>query len=196
MDALAYTPEQYAAFWSGVGAVATVAAAAVAIFTLFAIRRDSRDRARPVLAADLLPVALSHGTVELVIQNVGVGVAKEVRVSFEPPVLESHGQIAGFLARRYQPTIPTMGPGRRLTNIYAHWVGDGSHDLREPVPKDLAVTIRYRDTHNRQYEDLYELSTGTLRNQTTTSPSDTDDAGMRRRLVKAVEVIARGIDRC
>jgi hypothetical protein len=74
----AYSPGQISAFWSGVSAVATVAAAPVATATLRSIRTDSRDRSRPVVSADLLPLALSHGTSELVIENVGTGVAKAV----------------------------------------------------------------------------------------------------------------------
>jgi hypothetical protein len=195
MNLLAYTSDQYSAFWSGVGAVATVAAAVVAIITLLSIKRDSRDRARPVLSAELLPITLSRGTMELVIQNVGSGVAKDVKVSFDPPITEDIGTFAGYVARRYAGVIPTMGPGRRLTNVYGHWTGDGGHELDEPVPQQVTVMIQYKDSHGRSYSDSYLLDVMTLRNQTTTSPGNTDEEGMRKRLVQAVEVIARGVDR-
>jgi len=195
MEPLAYSPEQFTAFWSAVTGIAAVVTGLVAIFTLLALRSDSRDRTRPVVSADLLPVTLSHGTSELVIQNVGPSVAKEVQVTFDPNITEDIGQMAAYIARRYSKVIPTMGPGRRLTNVYGHWVGDSSDKLDEPVPKDLTVSISYKDTHGRRYTDSYELSVGTLRNQTTTSPSNTDDAGMKRRWVTALEAIARGIGR-
>ena len=51
-----YSPDQISAFWNGITAVATVAAALVAIITLRAIRSDSTDRTRPVMAAELRPV--------------------------------------------------------------------------------------------------------------------------------------------
>jgi hypothetical protein len=191
----AYTPEQITAFWSGVAAIATVAAAAVAIVTLLALKSDSRDRARPVISAELLPLALTHGTCEFAIKNVGVGVAKSISVTFTPPITEDMGQLAGFLARRYGREIPTMGPGRRLTNIYGHWVGDGSHRFDEAVPQEFVVRVAYRDTHGRRYDDEYQLSAMTLRNETTSSPADTDDAGLKRRWANALEVIARAIDR-
>lgn len=133
MTTLAYSPEQITAFWSGVAAIATVAAALVAIVTLRSIQSDSRDRARPVISAELLPLALSHGTCELVIQNVGVGVAKHVTVAIDPPITEQMGQLAGFLARRYANEIPTMGPGRRLTNVYGHWIGEGEAAAATPA---------------------------------------------------------------
>lgn len=195
MDLLAFTPDQYSAFWTGVGAVATVAAAVVAIVTLLSIKSDSRDRARPVLSAELLPITLSRGTMELVVQNVGAGVAKDVKVTFDPPVTEDIGTMAAYMTRRYAGVIPTMGPGRRLTNVYGHWTGDGGHELDEPVPKQVTVTITYRDSHGRSYTDTYDLDVMTLRNQTTTSPGNTDEQGMRKRLVQAVEAIARGVNR-
>ena len=166
----------------------------VAILTFLSLKRDSIDRTRPVIAVDLRPVVLSHGTCELTVQNVGQSVAKDVRITFDPPITETMGQIAAFLARRYGRTIPTMTPGRRLTNIYAHSVGDGSGDLDEAVPKEFTVKAQYADSHGRSYEDSYALSLEVLNNQTTSSPSNTDPKGLQRRWVKALEAIAQGVD--
>ncbi|MGL5827422.1 MAG: hypothetical protein ACRCYU_21830 [Nocardioides sp.] len=127
------------------------------------------------------------------IQNVGASVAEDIQVTFDPPIEESMGQLAGFLSRRYARVIPTMGPGRRLTNIYGHLRGDGSSSFDEAVPVILTVTIAYKDSHGREYRDVYDLTTETLRNETTSSPSNTDEKGMQRRLVKALEAIARGV---
>lgn len=121
--------------------------------------------------------------------------AKSVRVRFSPEITEDMGVLAGFLSRRYSRSIATMGPGRRLTNIYGQWTGDGSMDLTESVPRDFSVEITYEDAHGRHYFDTYELSVLALRNQTTSTPSNTDDKGMQRRLVRALEEIARGVHR-
>jgi hypothetical protein len=188
-----YSPAEISAFWSGVAALTAVVTGIVAIVTLLALRRDSRDRARPVISADLLPVVLSDGTSELVIQNVGAGVAKNVAVQFEPVITEGIGPLAGFLSRRYQGVIPTMGPGRRLTNVYGVLLGDGSQELLEQVPSEVTVTIRYEDSHGRTYADAYCLSIETLRHETVSVPGNSDEAGMRRRLVEALEAIARGV---
>lgn len=176
----------------GVTGITAVVTGLVAIATLRALRRDSRDRSRPVVVAELLPIVLSHGTSELVIQNVGQGVAKNVAVAFDPPITEDIGQMAAYLARRYGRVIPTMGPGRRLTNIYAHQ-RDG--ELDEPVPTDLTVTVNYQDPRGRKYEDRYDLTVDILRDQTESWPSNTDEAGIRRRWVRALEAIARGVSR-
>lgn len=195
MDLSTYSPDQLAAFWAGVTGVTAIIAGAVAIATLRAIKQDSRDRSRPVVIADLLPVVLSRGTSELVVQNVGQSVAKNVRVRFSPPITDDMGVLAGYVARRYRSAIPTLGPGRRLTNIYGHWTGNGGNALTESVPMEVSVDISYEDSHSRSYRDEYHLSMHTLRNQTTSTPSNTDDAGMQRRAVRAWEEIARGVHR-
>lgn len=63
----------------------------------------------------------------------------------------------------------------------------------EDVPLEVAVTISYEHSHGRKYRDMYQLTSQTLMNETTTSPSNTDEAGMQRRLVQALEAIARGV---
>jgi hypothetical protein len=199
---LAYTPDQIAAFWSGVGAIATVIAAGIAVLTLLAIRRDSRDRSRPVMVADIRPVALSKRTCELVVENVGQSVAKSVRVTFDPPLpdlngAEAAGKVTPYLRRRYENAIPTMPPGRKLFNIYGVQAPgpDGVLVNNEPTPEDVTVTFEYEDTHGRPYKDSYKLSLRTLSNQTESFPSNADDDGMRRREVTALEAIARTLHR-
>jgi len=188
-----YTPDQLTAFWTAVTGVCALVTSVVAIATLRALRVDSRDRTRPVVGVELLPIVLSRGTCELVIQNIGASVAKNILVTFDPPIRESMGVTAGYLARRYEQPIPTMGPGRRLTNVYGHRRGDGTAAFDEDVPLDIAVTVDYEDSHGRQYRDSYALTSQTLMNETTTSPSNTDEKGIQRRLVQALEAIARGV---
>jgi hypothetical protein len=189
-----YTPAQISAFWAGVTGITAVGTGIVAVVSLLSLRRDSRDRSRPVLSAELLPLTLSQGTCELVVQNVGRSVAKNIRLTFEPPITEDMGIIAGYLARRYSHVIPTMGPGRRLTNIYGNWRGDGSDELDESIPKEVTAIFMYQDSHERAYEDRYDLTVQTLRNQTSSFPSSTDEKGMRKREVRALEAIARGVN--
>jgi hypothetical protein len=186
---LAYSSSQYIAFWSGVTGVTAATTGTIAIATFRSLRRDSRDRTRPVLSAELLPVVLARGTSELVVQNIGASVATNIRVAFDPPIPDT-GTLSAYLVRRYAHPIPTMGPGRRLTNIYAQMV-DGQPD--EPVPEDFTVAFDYEDSRGDSYHDRYLLSLKTLLNQTTSQPSNTDEPGMRKRLLAALEAIARGV---
>jgi hypothetical protein len=194
MDLNSYSPEQVSAFWAGVTAIAALITGVIAVVTLLAIRQDSRDRTRPVIVADLLPELFTPSTSELVVQNVGQSVAKEIRVTFEPAITEEMGELVAYVARRYSRVIPTMGPGRRLSNIYAHMKpGTGLAD--EDVPHHLVVDISYKDAHGYAYRDRYGLTLDTLLGETNSNPSNTDEAGMRRRLVRALEETARGVNR-
>jgi hypothetical protein len=197
-----FTPDQISAFWDGVSGVATASAAVVAILSLLALRRDSADRSRPQMSADLRPVALSRGTSELVIENVGQSVAKNVQVTFEPPLPDLKGpeaanKVTPFLRRRYEHAIPTIPPGRQLYNVYSVGVPGSGNNLvnDEPTPQDVTVTISYENARGKRFVDSYELSLRPLQNETESSPSNTDEKGMQRRHIKALETIARALSR-
>lgn len=178
--------------WTAFGALATVAAAVVAIWTLIALKQDSADRTRPVILAELKPAVLTRNS-ELLISNVGQSVARNVKIDFDPPLQpgDDKGTLTPFLIRRYNRTIPTWAPGMTLDNFYQ---GAGKH-ADEPVPDEFAVIARYEDAHGRHYEDRYTLSMGTIRDQSGSYPGNTDDKGMYRRWVQALEAIARGVGR-
>lgn len=181
-------------FWTAVGAIATVVGAAGAVVSLWQIRKDSRDRTRPVMVAELRPGVLTS-TAELYVRNAGASVAKDVTVTFDPPlpVLEgadAERMLTPFLQRRYAKPIKTFTPGMELDNI---WKSAGIRD--EPVPDDFTVHFNYRDDRGRSYSDEYDLSVGTLQNQTGSYPSGEDDGSLKRRTIKALEAIARGTGR-
>jgi hypothetical protein len=194
---MTYAPGQYSAFWTGVGALATAAAALVAIVTLLALKSDSRDRTRPVMGAYLQRHPLSHGTSELIVTNYGSTPACEVQVTFDPPLpklegAEAAGKITPFLEKRYDQVIPTIAPRMELINVYT--VQGDRND--EPVPADFTITFTYADAKGRRYKDAYRLTVETLRNATNTNPSDKPDGSdLPKRAVQAVEAIARGIGR-
>lgn len=180
--------------WTALGSIATTAAALVAIWTLVALKQDSADRTRPVILAELRPAVLTRNA-ELIIRNAGQSVAQNVKVSFDPPLpalegADANGKLTPFLQRRYSRTIPSFAPGLVLDNYY-----QDATDSTEPVPDEFTVTIRYTDTHGRSYTDSYELAMSTLHDQSGSYPSNTDENGIQRRWVKALEAIARGIGR-
>ncbi len=197
-----YSPDQYSAFWSGVGALATLAAAIVAAWTLVALRNDSRDRPRPVMAADLQHVVLSDSGLDLIISNTGQSIAKEVEVAFDPPLPllvgdEAEGMITPVLQQRYATKIPTVVPGKQLRNVY--FVGtkivDGQKRNSEPVPDQFTVRFAYKDTRGRSYSDSYDLDVSVLGLESAMNPSTPTPEGKENRRLKAIEAIARAIGR-
>lgn len=180
--------------WSAVAAIATVVGAGGALWTLIEIKKDSRDRTRPMMTAELRSAVLTQNA-ELHIRNRGQSVAKNIRVTFDPPLpvlegSEAEGLTTPFLQRRYADVITTLTPGLVLDNIW-----NSATTRVEPVPDDFTVHFEYEDDRGRRYADDFELSMGTLQNQTGSYPSNTDDLGLRKRTVKAIEAVARGVGR-
>lgn len=181
--------------WTAIGAVATTVTAVMAIWTLWALRKDSRDRTRPVMVAMLKQAVLTRNY-ELHIVNLGNSVAKDVQVTFDPelPKLSGtiHENVDSFavwsIQRRYEKPIPSLPPGQVFDNLY-----QDSEDNDQPVPDAITVSFDYRDDRNRKYFDKYELSTYVLGLQTGAYPSTDSEKGIHKRLVKAIESIARGL---
>ncbi len=197
-----YSPEQLSAFWSGVSGVATAIAAAVAVFTLNALRQDSTDRSRPVMTASLQRTPLTKGSTELVVRNEGAGVARNVRVTFDPPLPElegaaAEGKVTPFLTNRYRQPVRTITPRMRLSNLYYLGVpGEaGRYKNAEPLPDQVEVQFEYEDVRGRSYSDSYSLDIAAIRFETWTGPSNRDEAGQRRRELNAMETIARALHR-
>ncbi len=179
--------------WTAFGSLATITAAVVAIWTLVALKRDSADRTRPVLIAELRAAVLTHDA-EFIVRNVGQSVARNVHVTFDPPLpgpdADDPGYSTPFLQRRYSRVIPTFPPGMVMDNHY-----QDADDRDEPTPDDFTVTISYCDAHGRTYTDSYDLTINVLLDQTAARRGGDDDEAMRGRTVEALEAIARGIGR-
>jgi hypothetical protein len=175
--------------WTAMGSIATVAAAVVAIWTLVALRQDSRDRTRPVIIAEICAAVLSN-VGELIVRNVGPSVAKNVTFKFDPELPTSGGIVAPYLQRRYSRTIRIFGPGMMIHDVYQY-----AREPREPVPDEFTLTINYDDMRGRHYTDSYELSVVTLQDHIRTNPSGDDESTLQRRTTEAVEAIARGVGR-
>jgi hypothetical protein len=171
------------------GSIATVAAAIVAIWTLVALRQDSRDRTRPVIIAEICAAVLAE-VGELIVRNVGASVAKNVTFKFDPELQTEGGMVAPYLQRRYSRTTRTFGPGAMIHDVYQYAQGPP-----EPVPDEFTLTIDYYDTRGRHYTDSYDLSVVTLRDHTRIESSDDDLPHLQRRTTRAVEAIARGVGR-
>ncbi|MBN7388546.1 Uncharacterised protein [Mycobacteroides abscessus subsp. abscessus] len=173
--------------WTALAALATVAAAVVAIGTLVALRQDSADRTRPVMVAELKSAVLTKNA-ELLVRNTGQSVARDVVVEFDPPLPEG-GDLTPFIRRRYSKPIPTFAPGMVMDNYYQ------GHDDSEPVPDECTITFCYRDSHGRRYTDSYPLTMATVRDQTGAYPSSKYEGAMEKRLTEAVEALARNFGR-
>jgi hypothetical protein len=166
-----------------VGASAAVAAGVAAWFaaivarsTLNQIKRDSGERSRPQVAAELRDVPYSKGMQILVVRNFGPTIARNVSVKFTPEIPDpdpSTQSVTPFLKRRYSQPIPTLTPGMELDNLW--YVGELGPDNRfvnsEPTPDQAVVEITYEDGQGRRFTESFPIDVGIIRGRTYTEGS-------------------------
>jgi hypothetical protein len=192
-----------------VTAISVVVASVVGIRTLRAFERDSRDRSRPMVGAQLVrdPHPSERGAAYLLVRNYGQSVAYDVQVTFDPPMenVETRSgddSYVPFMLSRYENPIANLMPGVDLRNLWFVPSGDADDqgDLLndEPIPNVVTVTVRYSDTPNfweraaHRYVDTFVLDMALLRGEVVVRHSD-DHLGLHKRTTKALEQIAPAV---
>lgn len=190
-----------------VAATAAVAAGVVAIGTLRATKRDSRDRSRPMVGAELVPDPhRSARMASLVVRNFGPSVAYNVKVDFDPPLVEGKthsGQrsIVPFIIKRYAEPIPTFMPGNELSNVY--FIGkedpDSPDDVirnDEPIPERVTVKVTYGSAPDEfdTYSDTFILDMSVHLWGTFSTHSDSPQA-LQKRSTHALEQVGSSLVR-
>ena len=179
-------------------AVATAASAGAIVWAGIVARRalraaqeDSRSRTRPVMVAELRRAPLSPGTMNLVLQNLGASVARDVTVVLDPgppPNVNTlpDSDIWKWIYQRYARPITTWAPRWRLSNV-----ARAGHDKLEP----FVVRISYRGPDDTPYADRYEFNPDHVLKETEAGPSQAvGDLDWEKRKVRAMEAIATRLD--
>jgi hypothetical protein len=179
-------------------AVATAASAGAIVWTgvvarraLRAAKEDSRSRTRPVMMAELRRAPLSHGTVNLLLDNLGASVASDVTVVLDPgppPNLESlpDSDLWKWIHQRYARPITTWAPHLRMSNVVR-----AGHDKLEP----FVVRINYLGPDGTPYADRYEFNPDHVLKETEAGPSQAaGDFDWEKRKVKALEALVARLD--
>lgn len=147
---------------TSLGAVAAVAAASFAGWGIQRTTSDNRAKAQPFMLAELAQSEHSENTIRLLVRNAGKTPARNVRVSFDPPIPDgeenSHGWV---LHERYGQPIAMFAPGQQFSNSW--WLSDFS--LRDPssrnihqLPNEVEVTISYTGIDDTELSDVFELN--------------------------------------
>jgi hypothetical protein len=180
--------------WGAVESIATVVAAVIAIWTLVAVRADSRDRSRPVVVAELrhAPIATY---MSLVVRNAGASVAKDIAVRLDPDLEHWTGGQKDFgrkaIVQRYEKRIPTLGPGQELSNIFRF---DATNEAESELPLDLLVTVSYERSRlwRTRYRDEFPLSVRVMAHETWVESSKSTDSQIEKSR-RALEAIAEAL---
>lgn len=161
-------------FWTMISALVTAAATvALAVYaystakaakdTLRESRRASALSVRPYVAVSVVPGLQGGGRWDLLLENTGKSLARDVRVE----VLDGVEPIAGGVLReglvRWLSQSHTLAPGARV-RIMWRWSAErgGSNAEEDGMPADSRVSLTYTSTDGSvQYGDgeVYELET-------------------------------------
>lgn len=193
-------------YGDGLGAIAGIAAALVAMAALVSAAFDSRARSQPMVTAELRPAVDNDQAAELVLTNLGTTPARGVTVRFEPEIVLPDNvdqRFAQFIVRRYSSPTPVLNPGQKLSNIW--WSGKdvGAEMLvnREPLPDGITVYVSYRGRGRRRLNDSFPLTMDSLK-LTTVSVSSTSTKGRiksidasLKKLAEKMAVIASALNR-
>jgi hypothetical protein len=150
-------------YGAGIGAIATIATAIIAIIAVLATSSDSRARSQPMVAAEFRTAPDSDTTIEFVITNLGPTQARDVVVSFDPPIVIPEGaeaHSAPYLLKRYARPIPVLNPGQLLSNTWysARDLGGADLENSEPTPDNVRVSVSYRGLGVRRIRDSFDLT--------------------------------------
>ncbi len=169
--AIAALISSLAALW-GVG---------VAVGTLGQLRKDSMNSARPYVGAQLVRPPFTRGTQYLILRNYGKSEARNLTVTFDPPLPHPDPQ-SGFpsvtppLKRRYSQPIPVLLPDQELSNVWFLGVPgpDSKFVNAEPLPDKFTVTLSYLgpEATGEPFTAAFPLDVGIIHTESSVEPSD------------------------
>lgn len=184
-------PNETIAQWTVVAGMSAAITSAIAIVTLLFAGRDSRERTRPVVLVEYRILPHASKSLQLVVRNAGVSIARDLKVSFDPPLerREEDDLIRTSIIDRYAAGIPALGPGQELTNIVSFYgLPEDSGDL----PKIVTAIVEYRNGRTRWYTDRFILAVEVYMHHTYETNSASLD-GQVAAMQKSVKEIARSL---
>jgi hypothetical protein len=140
-----------------VGALAQIATAIVAVVAaIFAwrqvteARRTREAQAQPFVVVNVEPGRVWMNWLTLVVENIGTTLAKDVRITFDPPLTTTVKDNDLTKSALLRDGVAVLPPGRRVETLF-----DLSHDrLEQKFPMRYDVSVSFRDYRNRQQESL------------------------------------------
>ncbi|MFB7472366.1 hypothetical protein [Kitasatospora sp. NPDC056184] len=101
-------------------------------------RAAQREQNEPYVIVDIQPSDPSSGVLVVVIENIGPSVARNVRISADPPLVSGWGDdLTEMLQRALDRTIPMLPPGRRLEYLL-----DDQQRFKSDLPTAYHFTVQ------------------------------------------------------
>ena len=116
-------------------------------------QRLREEKARPFVVVDFEPSPVWGNFIDIVFENVGKTLAKNVRFSFDPPLKSSQDDRGGYDFEKsvlMTHGIPAMPPGKRVVALF-----DLSHErVKTDLPMTYTVRVDLQDSQGRDQEPL------------------------------------------
>jgi len=160
-------------------------------YTTKAIRSQVDEMARQATTGGRPLIIVSEDyenlpTINLIIQNVGPGPAKNIDFHFSSPIESSDGFVLSELTL-FQEGITSLAPGARIV-CYWDELGNLQPLIREgELQRNATVTVEYQDIAGGNYSHDWEVDPGLYEDLRTQGYRNMDD------LVNAVEHVAEEI---
>ncbi len=160
-------------------------------YTTKAIRSQVDEMARQATTGGRPLIIVSEDyenlpTINLIIQNVGPGPAKNINFHFTSPIESSDGIVLSELTL-FQEGITSLAPGARIV-CYWDELENLQHLIREgKLERNATVTVEYQDIAGGTYSHDWEVDPGLYEDLRTQGYKNMDD------LVASVEHVAEEI---
>lgn len=173
-------------FWGAVnawlsgpaGGLAAVLTAIIAIFAIGQTARDAREKAQPVVVAELRYAEEARSAIDLVVRNAGPTVARSVRVTFDPPLPEAAPKTdtTALIVERYREPIETLAPGQSLSNT---WYFGTDANLLAIGEGNYTAIVSFKGRGWRRISEKYVLNSHVLRQGSSATSSDSFPGRMK-----------------
>jgi hypothetical protein len=132
---------------------------------------EATNEAREARLASLAPRILVYFSVEdvhqaeIVVENVGAGIAKDVQITFEPPLQSSfdltpHNPSSPRAVEFFETVKPVMPPAYRLTHVFDSW----PDYLQNQLPMRYVATVSCTGAENgRAYSVQHVLDVNAIK---------------------------------
>lgn len=138
--------------WTAIGtmgtAIVALLAAVFAGWQVWEIRKAREEEARPFVIVDVQSSAAWNNLFNLVVENAGATVARDVRLSFTPPLQSSNEEVDLESTALITEGIPMLPPGRQVKAFF-----DAAHDRKgKGLPMRYDVEVALKDYRGRSQE--------------------------------------------
>lgn len=131
-------------------AVVAVIAAIFAGYQVKEARRTREAQSQPFVMVDIQPSRVWQNLLMLVVENIGMTLAQDVKITFTPALATSLADSALPQSVLLRDGIPALPPRRRIEVLF-----DVSHDrLAAKLPLRHDVVVTFKDHRGRDQEPL------------------------------------------